>query len=454
MQQENRKARNAIGRRAVIGAAGSLLAALLAACGKPNGGDTLFPAAAAPPATTGSTARVSTVVGTLSPPTVPPVVVSSGGTVIAVPTAQRGTPPPDFLRMLAYVPEPASRWNNALTFANLGAVRRLYNFEAIRNVTDLRAQTGAMRDYTDATAGCALSDFTGQVYANGQWRTAFGFDVFQVDREISPGMPPLSFSRMEGVFDSDAVAVALQAGGYLPATTPNGAPYDSVRGDNEANLADPRTGIALGRMNRITASQERIAVAPATVLIESALDAEQRKGTSLDANPTFRALAAALGNVTSVATAAPDVFVAATAVLTPDVVERLTRGYIALRPAELVAMGYTDAGNFGRTMHIALVYANPADAAADEPEVLRRYQSFRSLRTQQLFIPTYATGATSRTVTSGGKGVVVVDLALQRQAVLGRFWFDTWLTRDAPLFRLPASATPATGPVPASTRTP
>lgn len=446
-------------RRAVLLAAAGAMASLVAACSKPNGsttflgvGDATAPAVA-PVGATAVPARPPTV----AIPTIPPIVVSSGGTVVPMPTAKKGAPPPDLLRMLAFVPDRPDVWSGVLTYANVAEAKRLYGFETIRAFEDFKTQNVATIDYTNATGGCALSDFTGQLYATGQYRDAFGFDAFQVDREISPNGPPNNYSYMEGAFDAEMIAARLQAAGYKPAMR-DGAPYDTVRGDSEINLNDPRADLALGRMNRIAASRERIIAAPKTATIEAALDAEARKGATLDANPTLRALAAALVNITSLATAPPDAFALASAGLRPDEAAQLARDYRPLHPAELVAMGYTDAGNFRRTMHVALVYADAKDAAADEPELLRRYQNFRSLRTRQLLLPTYATGVTSRTVTVGNKGVAVIDIALQPQPALSRFWLSAWYGRDTPLLQLPTAATPSgsarAGSATSGTRTP
>ncbi len=44
---------------------------------------------------------------------------------------------------------------------------------------------------------------------------------------------------------------------------------------------------------------------------------------------------------------------------------------------EQLAVGVTDAGNFQRALRIAFVYANPADAAADALELVRRLTDYR-----------------------------------------------------------------------------
>jgi hypothetical protein len=329
------------------------------------------------------------------------------------------------------------RWKGNLTFANVGAVKKLYGMDGVRSFDDLKAHNISVTDFTNAMGGCYLSDFTGVSYAaNGQYRDAFGFDIFQIDREISAGQPIDIFSRMEGVFDTSAVAAKLQAGGYTRADH-NGAQYYTMLADGQiGNLTDPRVRIALARMNRIAVNGERIVAAPKTAQVTGELDAEAKETITVDATPAVHAIAAVFGDVTSMATLPPGTPDVVEAVLQPDVLLSLARDWGTLHVPELVAMGYTDQGDNKRTMHVGLVYTNPADAAADAPELVRRLTGYRSLRTQQPLIPNYATAVTSRTAAAFGKGVVVVDVALVADPARSRFWIDMLFARDM-LFLVP-----------------
>ena len=442
-------------RRALLGAAAGALSALVAACAGPEG-ETLFRPARTPTAAGGTADSASA----------RPTPASPVGTVVGAPPT--GALVPNLLRMLALVPGgpgPSAglatfqdRWQGTLSFANLGAVKRLYGFGEVRSFADLAARNLAPRDFTNATAGCYLTDFAGAPYAQGQYRDAFGFDLFQVEREISAGQPPDAFSRMEGAFDAGAVAAKLTAAGYAAADD-NGAAYYTIRGDSEiGSLADPRSRLALARLNRVAVSGERIVAAPKTALLAGALDAEKRATATLDQSQTLRALAAVLGDVTSMATVPPGSAEIVGAVRQPEQVSALTRGWGTLRVPELAAMGYTDKGEDRRTMHVALVYANPADAAADAPELVTRLTGYRSLRTGQPLLPTAATAVTSRTATAFTKGVLVADLALVPEPARGRLWIDLLLNRDT-LFLVPqplaARGTPgASASVPAATPRP
>jgi len=426
-------------RRALLGAAAAgALAALVAACRGPEGETTFRPARTATAiGVRGGAAPASAVVIPTDLPARNPV-----GTIFPAP--QKGAPVPDLLRMIGFVPNVQDatggllsfldHWKGTLTFANLGAVKKLYGYDTVHAFSDLHAQNITAADYTNATAGCYLTEFVGLTGSQNAYRDAFGYDVFQVDREISAGQPPDSLSRMEGIFDAGAIIADLQTGGYTP-TSQDGVPYYTVRGDGELNLSDPRGRLALGRLNRVAVTTERITAAPTTPLIAAALDAEMKRTAALDGSATLRALATVLGTVTSMATMSPGASAVVEAVIPPEQLAATARGWGALHPAELNAIGYTDAGNFQRTMHVALVYTTPSDAAADAPELVKRLQGYR-LRSQQTLLPTYATAVTSRTATVGSKGVLVADVALARDPARGRFWIEMYLNRDT-LFLVP-----------------
>lgn len=438
-----------IGRRALLGAAGSAVAALVAACGGPTG-ETFRSAPTATPVRTASGAAPATVIATPTDlPAANPV-----GTVF--PTPKKGAAAPDLLRMLAFVPNDQdlsggllsflSRWKGSLSFADLGEVKRLYGYENVRAFSDLQEQNIKVAEYTNATNGLYLTEFTGLRYSQGEYRDAFGYDVFQIDREISAGQPTDAFSRMEGAFAADAIAAKLQVGGYALASQ-GGLSYYTIRGDGELSLTDPRGRLALGRMNRVAADKERVTAAPKTELIAAALDAEAKKTSTLDGSASLRALATALGGVTSMVTFPPGASDAVEAVLQPQQLAAATRGWGTLHVPELQAMGYTDAGNFQRTMHVALVYTNPSDAAADAPELVKRITGYRLIRTLQTLLPTYATAVASRTATVGSKGVLIADITLAPDPARGRLWIDMLASRDT-LFLVPQPISATGSPPP------
>lgn len=437
------------GRRELLGAAGSAVAALLAACGGPTG-ETFRSGPTATPARNVSGTPAATVIATPTDlPAANPV-----GTVF--PTPKKGAAVPDLLRMLAYVPndqDPTggllsflNRWKGTLSFANIAEVKKLYGYEKIRAFGDLQGQNIKVADYTNATNGLYLTEFTGLRSSQGEYRDAFGYDVFQIDREISAGQPPEVLSRMEGTFDAGAIVAKLQAGGYAQASQ-SGITYYTIRGDSELSLTDSRGRLALGRMNRVAADEERVTAAPKTELIVAALNAEAKKIATVDASASLRALATALGGVTSMITFPPGASDVVEAVLQPQQLAATTRGWGTLHAPELQAIGYTDAGNFQRTMHVALVYTNPSDAAADAPELVKRITGYRLIRSQQTLLPTYATAVASRTATVGSKGVLIADITLTPDPARGRLWIDMYASRDT-LFLIPQPISATGSPPP------
>ncbi len=426
-----------LARRTLLREAAALVAAtLLAACSTPATTGTPTPTLPPPPTPTAGTGGVPSPGASATPvrPTPPPTEQTSSA---APQPAAAGS---YLLRLLAFVPLEKPDRIFSLAFANVAAAKQRYGLASVRSDADLQAHNISLADYVNATAGCYLSDFTGGSYsANGLYRDAFGYDVYQVDREIWAGQPPDYFSHMEGGFDPDAIAAKLRAQGYTTATH-NGATFFTVREDNQLPpLSEPNAPLTLARLNRIAVSTERIIAAPATGLIAAALDAEAKKRPALETFPTTRALATALGDVTSMATMPPPAADPAIALLNPErsvAITAMTRDWGTLHTPELTAMGYTDAGNDKRTIHVALVYTRPADAAADAPELVKRLRGYQSIRTQQPLIPTFATTVTSRTMTVSGKGVLIADITQTPEPARGRLWLQMLTGRDT-LFLVP-----------------
>lgn len=374
------------------------------------------------------------------------VLRAAGGGAMALPllsgtarVAAQPAPEPPLLRMLAAVPDRPGLVAGGVTFADLGAVKRRYGFEGIRSLDDLRRINSL--DFSNALSGCYTSGNEAQFALVGEYRDLFGYDYFGIDREISVGQPPNLLPRREGVFDPDEIAAKLRDGGYTTVDY-RGAAYATVRGDYQIDVRDPRGRFALARLNRVAADRGRLVSAGATGTMETALDAEAGRVPVLAANPAFRALALALGDVTSVATLDEEGIIQAANVdriaaqTLGGRLPELPRDWTPLRPSSLVAVGYTDKGNDERVMHAARVYANADDARADAPELERRLREYTLVRNGMPLIPTYATGVTVRTEAHEGLGVLVADIALTPTPVSARLWIQMYTTRDT-LFLVP-----------------
>ncbi|MHB8646150.1 MAG: hypothetical protein ACYDAR_10225 [Thermomicrobiales bacterium] len=434
-------------RQILRSAAGAVATALLAACGggsapsvtpigtiplpaTPTGnitGQTIAPPAVSPtsatsgsPVTSGSSAAPTIASATrasasstaggrttgVSSATIP-------GTAAAAITPAAGAGG-ELLRLLAFVPDQPDIGRKSVTFADVAAVKERYGYGNIRSQDDLDKQGISVTDYFNVTGGCILSEFTGIQYLK-QYRDQYGFDVFQVDREIQAGVPPERFSHMEGAFDANTVREKLLADKYTTADD-NGISYFTKRDDLQISVQEDR--LTLARLNRVVVNATRILAAPATAILAAALNAEAQKTRTLAADPAYRALAMALPTIVSAA---------APVSITSDFVSRAafpqTQNWGPLHPTALLAMAYSDMNKEQRTMHVALVYARSADAAADMPELEKRLRGYVSQRNSQPILPTSVTDVRTRIVTEGGRSVLIADLPLAASAP-SKFWID------------------------------
>lgn len=357
--------------------------------------------------------------------------------------------------MLALVPHTPDRWRDVFTYMNLGVLRRRYGATDIRSTDALLTPKNA--DFINARDGCYASDFAGWEGSDAK-HAAFGFNIFDVDGEISAGRSQGAFAHLEGAFDAAAITAKLQGHGYARAMH-SGVAFLTVRQDSEAAPPDDRTPEGRARIfalyNRLAVTNRRVIAAPQTALITDALDAERRASRTLADDPRYRALAAVLGDVTSAATSR--VTPTEAVVADPERFARLSVGWGRLRHATLAAMGYTDRGQDNRLMHVALVYANPADAEADAPELARRLRGYRyvaPLRPEpdRIFFPEAVTAITTHARTVAGYGVLVADCALTTaKTEIARFnpavvW-ARMIARNDVLFLVPDPAVaPFTGP--------
>ena len=121
--------RRAVRRRTLLGAAIGTATVLLAACGdggkEPPGGatPTPVPVGMTPTPPAGS---ASALPSPASPSGSRPASLT---TATAIP--QSAAPVIDLLRMLAFVPEPVSRWNGVFSFADVATVKQRYGYADI-----------------------------------------------------------------------------------------------------------------------------------------------------------------------------------------------------------------------------------------------------------------------------------------------------------------------------------
>jgi len=371
------------------------------------------------------------------------------------------TPVSDFLRMLAFVPAPLDGWQRTISYANPGLVKERYGLGDVRSYPDLEARHLSTTEFGSYLGGCWSSPFAyNGLSTDGSERDAFGFDFYQVERDLYAGEPPAflstqtgrdpptAFGRIEGAFDAAACAAALQRGGYTAAAY-GADPYFTTLGDGAIDLTNIRSRLFPERRNRLAADAGRVIATAATATMDAALDAERGRVPTLDADPTVRALAGALGGVTSVATLPPDYadrsIAAARArsrssVGTAQTIARglreATGGWGILHPPELLAVAVTDAGGYARTLHLALVYADPVDAVADAPEIASRLTGYQVSPGGGGALAAGTDWFAPRTETHAGRGVVVAEAPLLALPNLNPAWVQSTVESLLPFIAL------------------
>lgn len=380
----------------------------------------------------------------------------------AGPTASRDDAPvSDFLRMLAFVPAPLDCWQRTLSYAAPGLVKARYGLGDLQSYADLVARGLSTARFASYFGGCWSSPFAyNGLSVDGSERDAFGFDFYQVACDLCAGEPPAflstqtgwdrppAFGRIEGAFDAAACAAALRSGGYLTADYGDDT-YFTTLGDGETDLTNIRSRLFPARRDRLAADAARVIVTPATAIMQVALDAERGRVPTLDVDPTLRALAAALGDATSIVTLPPDYAdrtIAATrarsrsSVGTAQVIAQGLRaraaGWSMLHVPDLLAFAVTDAGGYARTLHLALVYADPANAAADAPEVAARLATYRVPSGGGWALAAGTDLFTPRTETYEGRGVIVADAPLLTMPNLNPAWVQSTVSSLIPFIAL------------------
>ncbi len=382
----------------------------------------------------------------------------------AVSASAQAQSPTDFMRMLAFVPAPLDRWQYQITYAAPGTVRARWGIGDAMSYVDLQAGGVSTAQFASVLSACFDSPFAyNGLDTQGTERDAFGFDFYQVAREICAGEPPMvldthtmrdqpaAFARVEGAFDPDAVAVALHNAGYIDADHV-GLPYFTTLDDNAEDLMHIQSRLFPARRNRLAVNDARIIAAPTTLLMADALDAEAGRVPTLDNDPALRALAFTLGDVTSVATLPPDYtdrsIAAARAhsrnsIGTAQVIARGLRentgDWQALRPPALLAVAFTDASVLRRTLHLVRVYTNPPDATADVAGVTARLSGYQIVPGGGNALAPPRDGAALFTVgaeTYAGRGVLFVDAPLMTTADLNPAWVQTTVQSLIPAFAL------------------
>jgi hypothetical protein len=347
----------------------------------------------------------------------------------------------ELLRLLAYVPDKRHYREGGVWFGDMGQLMANHALPPVRDVDDYEDLSEKDRDlWMQASRNVWTSDrFSGVQYTlSGRWRDLFGYDWFQVDREISAGQPPEWFAVMEGGFDTDDIEDALADLDYDDDEY-EGTTYYRSRDDYETDLESEGSRVALSNLNRIVVGESRLVAAPATEILEDVLDAQAGRRDSLAENPTYAALARAMGPVVGAALLDEEEFeglsLSLRQQLSPEMQARLEELMAdqysePLHRYELVGLGYLDDSDDAFIV-IALVYDDAQDAEDDSPLLADRLEEAPSFSMPGLNLSDYWDVEEPEIHPFKGGAVLTTKLELDSDAPPG-LWLRMIYTRDMP----------------------
>ncbi len=408
-------------RRRFIGGAMSLGGgALLAACGAtatPQADAIVAPTPAA--AVAGTSTRAPSPSGTAT------------RTIAATPTVGGGAAT-ELGRLLGLLPQTDSLpGRNGIWFADVARQKRNYGYERLTSMEAVRAVPGGLTTFSNAIGKLPLPTEAGSDRAlDPQWRETLGYDPWQIERTITGGDPPRTWTRMEGQFDRAEIEATLLRQGY--ATVPyGGRAYLSRFGDGAIRLSDPLGRLVLNRLNRVAIEEGALTSAPFTTAIEAGIDAADGRRPAFAADPDHAALALALGPIAGAVLTTPDGLYRPSGPqvrgATPVATRRATPARARLHPYRLVGLGLRDDGTT-HTMLVALVYGDAAEAQADAPILRQRVEGYTLLRNGQRLRERARPGEPT-IVAAGARTVLIQPFAIAAEADLS-LYLQLYASRD------------------------
>jgi hypothetical protein len=345
----------------------------------------------------------------------------------------------DLQRMLASVPDRRD-YRGEIWFGDRSRLMDAHDIPAIESPDDIQSLSDEEVDeWFRVSRNVWMSDFSGAQRAMLGWRDVFGYDWYQVDHEIVAGRPPQWFGVMEGTFDAEDIVAALEGLDYEE-DEHEGTTYYSVRGDAEIDLEHEGSRLALANLNRIVVGEDRIIAAPATEILEQVLDAQADRRDSLADDPTYAALARAMGPVISAAILEGEPFHELSgspmvAYMTPEaranLADELDLEDEPLHRYDLVGIGYLDDGE-AQHIVIALAYDDPQDAEADAPVLADRLSGdVPSLVVPERVLSDYWKAGEPEVNSFEGGSTLAVTLELDDDAPPG-LWLNMLVQLDLP----------------------
>jgi len=342
----------------------------------------------------------------------------------------------EFLRMLAFVPDKAG-YRDEIWFGDRDRLMAAHDMSRLRSPDDYKALSKEQSDnWMRLTRNVWTSDFSGRERVLSGWRDLFGYDSFQVDREITAGQPPEWFGVMEGAFDADDIQDALDDLGYQEDEY-EGTVYYYIRDDFERDLKSEGGRFAMSKLNRVVVGEDTIIAAPATEILERVLDVRDGRRSSLADDPAYAALARAMGPVVSAALLEGEQFYDPAAALGSHATaeqreamrEKLAELYSEpLHLYDLVGFGYLDDGH-DQAIVVALAYDEAEYAEADAPVLADRLEDVSSLRWRGQMLSDYWRVGEPEVYSFEDGAVLAVKLELDDEERPG-LWLNMLISRD------------------------
>ena len=125
---------------------------------------------------------------------------------------------------------------------------------------------------------------------NPDWGKTFGFEVFDIDRSLEFGEPPLILTAHRGRFKPDRIGAALKLNGYKSIKRSDAVVW-SLHEDETISVDNPANRLALARMNNIALiGNDTLLAAPRLDALEAMLDAIAGNQPSAAADKAIAAL--------------------------------------------------------------------------------------------------------------------------------------------------------------------
>jgi len=207
------------------------------------------------------------------------------------------------IELLAFAPANAEM----VSYSNLGRLRQVTGVEPMR-LEDVPLppvspdpeltpeQVAGKAWWWDIPGQIPVSPFMGLEHlGSGDWRDGFGYDLFDIDAELSGGEPPQHYCVFLGRFDRAGIAARLSRAGYSErAGLWSESTLYAHLDDYQIDVRDPLQRMTLARLNRVLLLPGQIIGAPATELVTGAMESAQGQRMSLAQQPDISSIAAAM----------------------------------------------------------------------------------------------------------------------------------------------------------------